>query len=160
MIVWTAHVHAYFSIARVCWRMLTNADVWWRMVESCGACTLTRIRWRMLTYADVCWRMLTYTSPHTRRRWELRIVRTDAHTLTYADVYLSHVDVCWRIPLLTLGDDESCGACALTRIRWRMLTFADVCWRTPLLTLGDDESCRATLWERAPWRAQKESLIL
>jgi hypothetical protein len=51
-----------------CWRMLTYADVCWRMLHTSAYVSILKAQhvvpwechWRMLTYADVCWRMLTY----------------------------------------------------------------------------------------------------
>ena len=56
-----------------CGRMLTYADVCWRMLAYAGThlevrVTLAQHASCMRTYADVCWRMLTYAGTHLKVR--------------------------------------------------------------------------------------------
>jgi hypothetical protein len=90
-------------------RMLTYADVCWRMLTYA---TYTDVCWRMLAYADVCCTTtigFTYFSTITKgfSEWSFDVcsrMLTYAHVcsrvLTYAEVcssMLTYADVCWRM---------------------------------------------------------------
>ncbi len=143
---------------QVCWRMLTCADVSWRMLHSSQKNARAA---GMLTYADVCWHMLTCADVCCIRVSKMRELQICAccwygvllRMLTYADVcwrMLTYADVCWRMLTYVCQHTSAisyakCASCRSARVAcmccsccWcarQVLTYADVCWR--MLTYAD-----------------------
>ncbi len=112
----------------VCWRMLTYALHYYirrtRSGDRRSSVGGHVLGWRMLTYADVCWRMLTYAyvcrtrsgdggssvGGHVPGKETLR----PSHQLHFRHL-LHRLCICCR--MLTYAD-----------VCWHMLTHADICW--------------------------------
>ena len=127
-------------------RTLTYAHVFrrcWRGSEGYGI--LLNVFRRMLTYADICWRMRTYTG--TARLSHARRTHTHTHTHTilireetclYDSPVCWHVltnaDVCWRMKqvfLIRQQRQSALNSAALGEV-WQYMTYADVCWQSAL----------------------------
>jgi hypothetical protein len=113
--------------------------------------------WRMLTYADVCWRMLTRVVHELLRR-NTSVRRYDIpayvsirqHTSAYVSIR-QHTTECISIrrnssAYVSIRQHTSMRRydIPLQLLCWRMLTYAGVCWR--MLTYAD--VCWRMQWRR------------
>ena len=90
-------LHAPAARQGVCmyirWRMLTYADICWRML-TCVVCTrLLLDKVRMLTYAHVCGRMLTYADVCWRKRCSRWWTRRSGALSSFAERWRRRITV-------------------------------------------------------------------
>jgi hypothetical protein len=137
-------------------RMLTYADVCWRVLTYALQCALGGVTARLMrTYADVCWRVLTYADVFTT----VWVGGSDSKTSSKATATLE-VSWLWGLRWIivmvvrptphTHNRVQLCAAIMLGEARYAdvMLTYAaryaDVCWHMLTYTHTGVTRCTAT----------------